>query len=75
MPYTSLFPLSQTTIHAPNLDCEDHVPLSTAILDLSRGRTAPIMEGKVKSKLQPLYKMDFFDPLTICGVEYIVGES
>ena len=28
MPYTSLFPLSQTTKHAPNLDCEDHVPLS-----------------------------------------------
>ena len=27
-------------------------PTTTAILDLSRGRTAPIMEGKVESKLQ-----------------------
>jgi hypothetical protein len=33
------------------------------------------MEGKVKSKLQALYKMEFFDPLTICGVEYTVGEG
>ena len=81
MPYTRLQavsqpPLGQTTVHPPRLDHEDHVPRpTTAVLDLSRGRTAPIMEGKVESKLQPLYKMEFFDPLSICRVEYTVGEG
>ena len=81
MPYTRLQavsqpPLGQTTVHTPSLDHEDHVPRpTTTVLDLSRGRTAPIMEGKVESKLQPLYKMEFFDALSICGVEYTVGEG
>ena len=69
-------PLSQTTVHSPSPYYEDHVPRpTTTVLDLSRGRTAPIMEGKVESKLQPLYKMEFFDALSICGVEYTVGEG
>ena len=81
MPYTRLQtvsqpPLSQTTVHPPGLDHEDHVPRpTTTVLDLSRGRTAPIMEGKVESKLQALHKMELFDPLSICGVEYTVGEG
>ena len=81
MPYARLKavsqpPLSQTTVHPPRLDHKDHVPRpTTTILDLSRGRTAPIMEGKVMSKLQPLHKMEFFDHLSICGVEYTVGEG
>ena len=80
LPYTRLQavsqpPLGQTTVHPPGLDYEDHVPRpTTAVLDLSRGRTAPIMEGKVESKLQALNKMEFFNPLTISGVEYTVGE-
>ena len=58
LPYTRLqavsqSPLSQTTVHSPSPYYEDHVPRpTTTVLDLSRGRTAPIMEGKVESKLQ-----------------------
>ena len=59
-------PLGQTTVHPPSFDYEDHVPRpTTTVLDLSRGRAAPIMEGKVESKLQALYKMEFFDTLTL----------
>ena len=75
-PIQAYFPSVKPPYTLPTLIAKITFPCpTTTVLDLSRGRTAPIMEGKVESKLQPLYKMEFFDPLSICRVEYTVGEG